>query len=82
MTDEPISDQQRAEQFVQQILAAVQQATCRRTVIAAAFFEVAGALARQDVLEDESLLTFYAEALQVLDAHVLGPLPVRSEGKH
>ena len=82
MTKPTVIDQQRAEQFVRETLAAVQQTTCSRTVIAAAFFEVAGALARQDVLEDESLLTFYAEALQVLDAHVLGPLPVRSEGKH
>ena len=70
MTDE----QRAAEHFVTQTLEAVRQSLVSRTVIACALVEVAGALMRQDVVEDPTRLSFYAEALEMLAGHVLGPL--------
>lgn len=77
-----MTDDQRAEQFVRQILTAANYSSVSRTTIAAALFEAAGALARQDVIEDATRRNFYAEALKTLADHVLGPLAAPKVSTH
>lgn len=62
-----------AENFVRETLQTAAAAPHLRSVLASAMLEAAGALARQDAIEDPTRRSFYAEALKTLADHVLGP---------
>lgn len=75
-------DERRAHDFVSKILLAANRSAVDRAVIAAALLEAGGALARQDIIENPTRFSFYAEATEMLSQHVLGSEPEADAWRH